>query len=371
MHKKILLLLILQVISCGHDLENSENDRGMIDTYDYGKQSSNWSGWSVVGGGQILGAPCAVSLQENELFVFARGASNDLITRSWSPNNGWSSWRSLGGALASSPTAASANAGQIDVFVEWQDHTLYNIHYNWGTWQGWRPMNGQIRSAPSAISKASGQLDVFARGPDDSLYALWWNSSQGWSSWYSLGGVISSAPSAASKEYMQIDVFARGSDGMMQGKWWNTSEGWSGWYGLGGPIDDAPSVVSKTKMELDVFAKYGTNMITKWWNRSHGWIGWRPMGGALLSSPASVSKHDSTIDVFVQGSDRQLWQISYEEPPICPSNPGGLPIRFPFCAYCSNGHKIPVQMQACTWQIAQPLTVSQYRTCAIVSGTCP
>ena len=85
--------------------------------------------------------PAICSQDANSLDVFVQGTDHALWYRHYQAGSGWSSWKSLGGGLASSPAAVSRSAGYIDVFVRGTDNILYKKTYN-GVWSGWASAGG-------------------------------------------------------------------------------------------------------------------------------------------------------------------------------------------------------------------------------------
>ena len=73
---------------------------------------------------------------DGRLEVFVKGADNGLW-HIWqvAPNNGWSGWSSLGGAMTQGPIVGRNGDGRLEVFVKGTDGAL------WQTWQS-APNNG-------------------------------------------------------------------------------------------------------------------------------------------------------------------------------------------------------------------------------------
>ena len=260
---------------------------------------SSWFAWEALQGGMTSG-PAVASWGPNHLDVFARGADQSLIWKTY--GNGWSAWTSLGGILGGTPGAVSWASGRIDVFVRGTDSQLWHRWYSAGAWQAWEPLGGNISSGPTVASWASGRLDVFARLADGSLGHKWYNN--GWSGWESLGGVLGGDPGAVSWAPGRIDTFVRGTDSQLWHRWYEN--GWSAWETLGGNIASGPAISSWASGRLDVFARLPDGSLGhKWYN--NGWFNWETLGGQIADRPGAASWAVNRVDVLVEGTDSVLW----------------------------------------------------------------
>ena len=79
------------------------------------------------------------------------------------------------------------------MFARGTDNAVWHI---WQTapnngWSSWASLGGVITSLPVVTNDADGRLEVFARGTDNALWHIWQTApNNGWSSWASLGGVL-------------------------------------------------------------------------------------------------------------------------------------------------------------------------------------
>jgi hypothetical protein len=69
----------------------------------------------------------------NRLDVFVRGGDNALYHRWWY-GLGWSEFERLGGELEGAPAAVSRGPNLIDVFFRGTDNHLYQMSYDGSTW---------------------------------------------------------------------------------------------------------------------------------------------------------------------------------------------------------------------------------------------
>jgi hypothetical protein len=84
------------------------------------------------------------------------------------------------------------------------------------------------------------------------------------------------------------------------------------WTSLGGALIQAPAASSWGSSRVDVFT-VGTDrgLYQRTWNGS-AWGGWVPLGGVLTSRAAAVSWGPNRIDVFVRGTDNALYHRWYD-----------------------------------------------------------
>jgi hypothetical protein len=204
--------------------------------------SANVQATGVVGAPVGVGAPAAYAVDPTHTDLFIRGADNALWVKNGTLNTTTGNWTwltatSLGGVMASAPSAISSTSGVVDVFYRGSGGAaIWEVQYSLttNTLINWAPIGGAGSSAPSACSWGSGHTDVFVQGSDGHL---WQRTREGtsWTSWQPLGGVLTSAPAATSPGNNLIDVFVRGTDGAVWYKDWDGTS-WSGWQSLGGQI---------------------------------------------------------------------------------------------------------------------------------------
>jgi len=107
---------------------------------------------------------------------------------SWD-GSAWSSWGTLGGVLASSPTACSMTSGTIDVFAKGNDNALWHMAWDGSSWSGWESLGGYIVGSPSCMRRSGSAMSVYAKSQDGSMVHKYWNgSSSTWRDWENVGG---------------------------------------------------------------------------------------------------------------------------------------------------------------------------------------
>jgi peroxiredoxin len=258
------------------------------------QSGSGWSGWQSLSG-SLTSSPAATSPGNGLIDVFARGTDGALWSRT-TTNNGatWNAWYPLGGQLpvGTGPAACSWGSGRLDVFTHGTDGALWHKWYTGTSWSSWESLGGALTSSPAAATApGSSSIDVFVRGTDGAVWYKDWNGAA-WSSWQALGGQlpVGTGPAACSWGSGRLDVFTHGTDGALWHKWWNGVK-WSSWESLGGSLTSSPAATSPGSGLIDVFAR-GTDgaLWYKDWNGA-AWSSWNPLGGQLPvgTGPAASS----------------------------------------------------------------------------------
>jgi hypothetical protein len=153
-------------------------------------------------GGTLTTTPAATSPAANTIHLFGRGSNGYCYYNKWNGTS-WSGWVSLGGTLYPNAGLTACSYGsRIDVFVE--GGTAGSLYQKTSTnggssWSGWVHLTGAtIYCGPTAVATDNGDITIFAQGSDGTLWSMEWNGSS-WSTWATVGGsVIASnvAPSA-------------------------------------------------------------------------------------------------------------------------------------------------------------------------------
>jgi hypothetical protein len=256
-------------------------------------------------GDSLTSAPAATSWGTGRLDVFARGAGNALIHRSFSGGD-WNTTETVGGVLTSEPAAVSWGPGRLDVFVRGSDNALWHNFGDGTRWFGWESLGGVLKAGPAAASWSQGRLDVFVTGTDNAVYHRYYSGR--WSGWDRQGGVSTVAsPAAVSWGLNRVDVFVQGTNNSLWHKAW-TGSSWSSWENLGGTLSWSPAVVSTSFNQLSVFIRGTDNALSrKNWNGS--WSPFQSVGGGQWTSGAAATSQPGSnkIDLFTKGPDNRLW----------------------------------------------------------------
>ena len=273
--------------------------------------NNGWSSWISLGG-QIQG-PIAVGRNaDGRLEVGVRG-TDGALWHMWqtAPNSGWSAWASLGGWIRD-PVLANNADGRLEWFATGSDGALWHM---WQTapsngWSSWASLGGGMGSRVAVARNADGRLEVFVRGTDGALWHMWQTApNSGWSAWASLGGQIQGAPAIGRNRDGRLEVFARGTDGALWHMWQTApNSGWSGWASLGGVVSD-PQVTSDADGRLEVFVRGSDNGLWHLWQTApnNGWSTWSTRGGTFSGPPVLGANRDGRLEVFVKGTDSALW----------------------------------------------------------------
>jgi len=269
--------------------------------------NNGWSSWASMGG--WVDIISSARNADGRLELFVRG-SDAAVWHNWqtAPNNGWSGWASLGGWVDRVAVAKNAD-GRLELFVRGSDGAVW---HNWQTapsngWSGWSSLGGWV-DLLSIGRNADGRLEIFARGSDHALWHKWQTApNNGWSNWEYLGGWIDLLDVSRNADG-RLEVFVRGSDGAVWHNWQTApNSGWSGWASMGGWVDML-AVKQNADGRLEAFARGSDGAVWHNWQTApnSGWSGWASMGGWVDLLTVNQNA-DGRLEVFARGSDQALW----------------------------------------------------------------
>lgn len=245
------------------DVGACNNADGRIELFTVGEneqlshiwQTAPNNGWSTWGS---LGAPVNVALdykkpavgrnKDGRLEVFVCHGSSVAHIWQTAPNNGWSVWADLGAVNGIAGTAVVVNNadGRLEVFL------LDNggsIQHNWqtkpaaGPWSGWSSLaapSARLSSQPCVGQNQDGRLEVFVQDTTGAVWHIWQTApNSGWSSWSGLGAAspgLLQGLAIGSNSDGRLELFAAGADGALWHIYQSApNSGWSGWESLGKP----------------------------------------------------------------------------------------------------------------------------------------
>jgi hypothetical protein len=130
--------------------------------------SGSWSGWSASGGDLAIGTP-ALARATGTVLVYL-GTDYRLWFRTHAPGSGWAATSKVehGGVQSFGPSAPTAAAQAADVVIaqEGDDHDLHDQRWSGGAWQA-----GQAHAL--AIPIATGTSPALVATPAGNLIAAW------------------------------------------------------------------------------------------------------------------------------------------------------------------------------------------------------
>jgi len=229
---------------------------------------TGWSGPVSLSGG-ISHQPCyAWRASTNELDVFVRGTDGYLYQNYWNSAGGWSGWGRvlIGGnpvAIAGAPAVCSMDANNIDVFARNSSNQLIQIYWRRGTWSSFN-LGGNIISDPTVDWRPIDIMDVFARDVSGNLVQKSWSPSYGgWAAWGTVkaGGnpiAIAGTPAVCSRDGNNLDIYARNSSNQLITICWRAATGWST-TNLGESLGSDPIVTWHDINRINVYFR-GTNV---------------------------------------------------------------------------------------------------------------
>jgi hypothetical protein len=198
---------------------------------------NGWSKWESLGGQLASGSgPAVASWSAGRLDVFVEG-TNGALYHKWYSGGAWSGWQNLGGKLTSSPAAASPSTGVIDVFVRGSDGAVWQKSYNNG-WSSWKSLGGQV--AAGTGPGVSQNLWLFVQGTNHQLWRMGVGVGSAKSTgWGILGGappeaLSTSSPGAVVLSTGQTMVCVRSISGNV---WYSADSlaNWKNWGSAGSP----------------------------------------------------------------------------------------------------------------------------------------
>jgi hypothetical protein len=254
----------------------------------------------------------AAAQSAGDVDAFFKGADGRLWHDWYAPGSGWHGPVSMGGSLATRPSAVASVPGNVAVFAKGRDGRLQEATYAPGTnWSALRQLKmGVLGSRPAAVGQANGQIDVFWRGSSDKhLWHAGYRPATGWSKPQNLGGSLSSVPAPAVSGHGALTVAWKGTDGHL----WEIRRSGPSWgravdRGMG-QLGSAPAVTGLPGGVVDVFwaasDHKGVWHIT--YTPGRGWSKATELHGGLSAGPVAVSAPGKGADVFWKGTDGKLW----------------------------------------------------------------
>jgi hypothetical protein len=227
----------------------------------------------------------------------------------------WTDWSFLGKGWWAGSNAVASNAdGRLEFFGAYGDH---DVHHIWQTapnngWSSFHTLgNGNVGNF-GVGRNGDGRLEIFALTLNNSLQHCWQVSpNSGWSDWHNMGGTPDGLVQVAGNVDGNLEVFVRGKSGELLHIWQQGSAGWSTWQSLHGvwPNDAVPALLTATSGTLNVFVR---GMDTQLYRNAHAfaspsWTGWQSLGGTWLLDPAVGQNSDGTIEVVYEGRDGNLY----------------------------------------------------------------
>lgn len=268
--------------------------------------------WPALVGGSPQ-ASAAAAQPTGAVDAFFRGSDGRLWRASYAPSTGWRHPASLGGALATRPSAVTSVPGTAAVFATGTDGRLWEAVTQPGKgWSALRPLNmGRLGSRPAAVAQANGVIDVFWRGSSDHhLWQAQYTPGYGWGKPHNLGGRLGSVPAPAVSGRGTLTVFWQGRDGHLWVIRRNPGHRWTRPANLGmGRLGGAPAATGLASGEADVFwpAKSHANVWQLSYLPGHGWGKAHDLSAGVSAGPVAVAAPATGVDVFWKGSNGTLW----------------------------------------------------------------
>jgi hypothetical protein len=290
----------------------------------------DWTPWEKISLPQMVySAPAAVSREVGMLDVFARGAKNELLWKSfngtkWLPDP-TTFYHFDEGIVTSAPAAVARPDGLMDVVARGPDNKLYLKQFDGAIWGPFIAIGEYaLQAGPGITSTGPYRLDTFHTGARDSLAYVWSDAGLPWA-FEELDGKFGDAPAAYAWADGRAEVFVRGADGHLWRQW---SDGLR-WHGhqLPPKIIASPSVaatrysVGPYLMRLDCIFRGVDGMLSDYWFESDG-AGILDLPALIgIDAPAAVNSGMGRLDVFSLDERGTLLHTWHDPPPIPDPNP--------------------------------------------------
>ena len=251
----------------------------------YFRDTAPGSGWRVLGDA-VASGPTAIDAtgpgEPTAVLLFARGKKNDLVLNVQDDGDPVDyAWDSLGGGLASAPSATVDGEG-IQIAARGGDGAIWLRTFAFdgenGTWLPWRPLGGGSSSGPSITAHPGIGTIVATRGSDGNVYER--NIRSG--AWSRLKlPTISSRPEVNvgfPEAGPRMSYGWRGSDGAL---YLDTQDG--GTVRAGGSITSGAtiSVTTGGAYNRETYARAGDNAIWRYLDGDGVAPRWERLGGRV------------------------------------------------------------------------------------------
>jgi hypothetical protein len=281
----------------------------------YWDSSIGWNATALVADGTVRGDPAVVSRTSGSMDVFYRNSSNNLVALSWNASTGWSTSTLItNGTVEGNPAVVARSANNMDVFFRSTTGSLVDV--TWDSSVGWGLASWalNVKGDPAAISRTSSTINVFFRNTSNNLIAHYWDASVGWNNGVLIGdGTVAGDPAAVARTSGNMEVFYRNSNNNLVDAYWSSATGWASAAWADALASD-PAVVARTSGNLDVFFRNSSNqLVDRYWDASVGWntAAWNL---SMAGNPAAVNRGSANMDVFFINSSvglvDQYWSSS-------------------------------------------------------------
>jgi subtilisin family serine protease len=248
-----------------------------------------------------------------DAFVASNAPGHPILHASKTGTGAWTPWANLGGITTGNPTAVWSAPGQLDLFVEGADHSVYHRALLNGVWAPYEALGGIVRADLVAASREPGVVDLYATGTDSGIWHRTFNG-YAWSAWGSFGGrTLNHNFSVAVDPTNGMEhIFVQGIDGQV---WWKKFDGYfqSGWTPLGGIARNDVKAVATSDGHIEIFVP-GTDTGV-WFRRLTGtsWSPWNTLGGLTTGGGVeAVAGDNGFVDVFVRGTNGFIYTRHFD-----------------------------------------------------------
>ena len=266
--------------------------------------------------GSLISPPVAVASGPGRLDVFGLDRAYSLIHWAFTPGaplgSRWSTADVIGVDMSSTPAAIAGGGNRIDLFCLGADRGMLHTSFD-GSWSDWAELGGGFTSEPVVLAGMAGTFEIFARGLDFMIYHASWKPG-GPADWQLLGGGLLGEPSAASaptavRVNNGILAFVATTDGAISYAEFDGTV-WKPWVSLGNAhaATEAQEAVTFASEPVVLARSSGVTVPPGPVTGAAGNQG----PAALAAKPPALLTSGTRVDVFGVGSDRALWQKTFD-----------------------------------------------------------
>ena len=134
---------------------------------------TKWGAWASLGGTLKPSRVSCLSHARDRIVCFARGRTDQLMTRRWNGGKAWEPWRDLGGVLSADPECIIVGAAGAACFGRSATGQLVAFLPDAaGKSGGWTTLGGRIEGKPSCVRLKSGDAACAAQSGSGRLH-MW------------------------------------------------------------------------------------------------------------------------------------------------------------------------------------------------------
>lgn len=272
-----------------------------------------WSSWVSLGGAIAPGFVIINNSGEMEVFGVDRSTRQmEYIHQLAANGRDWSTWTSLGGTFESPITAQKSMDGRIELFAV--DAGTHHVEHTWqidfdSGWYPWKDMGESLLPGLVAAKNMDGRLEIFGIAAGNGTLRHCWQTqpNKGWSNWEDLGGTISPGFVIGENALGRLEVFGvnrtNGAVNRICQATPDSSTNWTAWQDFGANLKPGLAIGRSGDQRLEIFGVNAADSMLMhrwelWVNGSDKWSAWAKLGAKAGAAPAITVNEDGDSEVF-------------------------------------------------------------------------